>query len=383
MTELKSKSELVDYSQSEAMLKAVGDQSHEVLSFELDITEDGQRIDKILSAHIPEVSRSRIKELIDQGKVSINGNTCTKASIKGAVGQIVSIEMVPRVQDMDFEAVPMELDTVFEDDEILVINKPVGLVVHPAAGHWNDTLLNGLLAYDKVFRELPRAGIVHRLDRDTSGLMVVAKNEQSQLDLVRQLQERSVKREYWAIVKGVAPEYKVIDSSIERDPRNPLRFSIGNSARSKVAITEVKRIDQKDFNEKKYSWIAARLQTGRTHQIRVHMESIGFPLVGDPLYRNKLPVPKEDGTIASSFRRQALHACRLGLVHPKTGETMEWFVPPPEDFTSLMKEIGFGPFDKPVEVFGKPMVGMKTEANNAVGRISSWDDFDFGDDDDL
>lgn len=380
MTEVKSKSELLDYSQSDALDGVVKEQSIEVFSFELELVEDGQRIDKILSARFPEVSRSRIKELIDQKKVNIDGFDSVKPSQKGSVGQKVSIALAPRIQDLEFEEIPMDLDIIYEDNDILIINKPAGLVVHPAAGHWNDTLLNGLLAYNEVFKKLPRAGIVHRLDKDTSGLMVVAKTELAQLDLVRQLQERTVKREYWAIVKGVSPETKLLNASIERDPHNPLRFIVSRSSRAKPAITEIKRIDQRQFKDKKYSWVAARLQTGRTHQIRLHMESLGFPLVGDPLYRNRLPQTKDDSTIVGNFHRQALHASRLGLIHPSTGQTMEWFAPPPPDFIELMKEIGFGPWDKPTEVFDQPIVSLEEKSIDLVGRISSWNDFDFGED---
>lgn len=216
--------------------------------------------------------------------------------------------------------------------------------------------------------------------------MVVAKNEKAMLDLVQQLQARTVKREYWALTRGKAPADKVIEAAIERDPRNPLRFTIGKGGRAKPATTHIRCIDQKEVKGKPFSWVACRLKTGRTHQIRVHMESIGLPLIGDPLYRNKLPKPKEDGSVLNSFDRQALHASRLGLIHPATKETMEWFAEPPQDFRDLMDELGFDPWDRPSEVFGDPVVMIDndelSENQKAVGKISSWDDFDFGDDDD-
>ena len=360
--------------------------SQRIERFVTEFMEDGERLDKVLAGHLPEISRSRLKTLIEEGAVKVDGVVADKPKMKVSMSTPIEVNVKPRLEDQEFIAVPMDLDVVYEDDDILVVNKPAGLVVHPAAGHWDDTLLNGLLAYDPVFKQLPRAGIVHRLDRDTTGLMVVAKTEAAQLDLVRQLQERTVKREYWALTRGHTPPEKVIDVGIERDPRNPLRFTTGNSSRSKPAVTTIRTVQTNEINKKPFSWVAARLKTGRTHQIRVHMESIGFPLIGDPLYRNKLPKPKEDGSVLNSFNRQALHASRLGLIHPVTKEVMEWFAEPPEDFRNLMDELGFGPWDQPSEVFGDPVVLIDKEEEepsyDGVGRISSWSDFDFGDEED-
>lgn len=376
--------ELDDYSQTEAFEEIDVQVSSKIETFEVGIDSDGDRLDKVLAARLKDVSRSRLKTLIEEGHVTINGEKADKPKQKVGFGDTVTVELKPRLEDMDFVATPMDLDVVYEDSDILVINKPAGLVVHPAAGHWDDTLLNGLIAYNPIFKTLPRAGIVHRLDRDTTGLMVVAKNENAMLDLVRQLQDRTVKREYWALTRGQAPADKVIDAAIERDPRNPLRFAIGKGGRAKPATTHIRCIEQKEVKGKPFSWVACRLKTGRTHQIRVHMESIGLPLIGDPLYRNKLPKPQEDGSVLNSFNRQALHASRLGLIHPKTKETMEWFVEPPQDFRDLMDELGFGPWDRPSEVFGDPVVMFDnedlSENEKQVGKISSWDDFDFGDD---
>lgn len=360
--------------------------SQRIERFVTEFMEDGERLDKVLASHLPDVSRSRLKTLIEEGAVTVDGSVVDKPKTKVSMSSSVEVNVKPRLEDQEFKAVPMDLDVVYEDDAILVINKPAGLVVHPAAGHWDDTLLNGLLAYDPIFQQLPRAGIVHRLDRDTTGLMVVAKTEAAQLDLVRQLQERTVKREYWALTRGRTPAEKIIEIGIERDPRNPLRFTTGNSSRAKPAVTTIQTIQTNEINKKPFSWVAARLKTGRTHQIRVHMESIGFPLIGDPLYRNKLPKPQEDGSVLNSFNRQALHASRLGLIHPVTKEVMEWFAEPPEDFRNLMDELGFGPWDQPSEVFGDPVVLIDQDeeepAYEGVGRISSWSDFDFGDEED-
>ena len=385
MFELQKQDTSGDYSHSEGEGGDFMDQENEIRSFIVNFDDDGARLDKVLAQHFPDISRSRIKTLIEEGAVTLNGSICMLAKTKLSLNQEVCIEVKPRIEDQAFIAVPMEIDVVYEDDSILVINKPAGLVVHPAAGHWDDTLLNGLLAYDPIFKKLPRAGIVHRLDRDTSGLMVVAKTERAQLDLVRQLQERTVKREYWAITRGQVPQEKIIDASIERDPRNALRFITSHAGRAKPAQTHVRLVQKVEVNGKPFSWVACRLKTGRTHQIRVHMESIGFPLIGDPIYRNKLPKPQEDGSVLHSFSRQALHASRLGLLHPETGEMMEWFAEPADDFKNLMDELGLGPWDRPTEVFGDPVVMVdldEQETFSDVGRVSSWDDFDFGDDED-
>jgi len=185
---------------------------------------------------------------------------------------------------------------------------------------------------------LPRAGIVHRLDAETSGLMVVARTAAAQVDLVRQLQARSVTREYWAIVHGAAAPDGTIDGGIARDPRQPLRFKVSSGARAKPARTRYRRIEVAKTPGSTFSWLACRLETGRTHQIRVHLESIGLPLVGDPVYRRGRPPVTG---VAAQFERQALHACRLGLVHPRSGESLQWFKEPPSDMRELMQALGF------------------------------------------
>jgi 23S rRNA pseudouridine1911/1915/1917 synthase len=388
MVETKLQENFNDYSQyegSDREFYPVSDDSCCIKNFVISFEHDGERLDKVLADLLPDVSRSRIKTLIEEKAVKINGQEAVKPKTKLAIGDEVAIELRPRLEDQEFIATPMDIDIRYEDDDILVVNKPAGLVVHPAAGHWDDTLLNGLLAYNPIFSKLPRAGIVHRLDRDTSGLMVVSKNEKALLSLVRQLQERTVKREYWAIARGVFPKEKIIDQAIERDPRNPLRFITSNSGRAKEAYTTVRLIDTATVAGKSFSWVACRLKTGRTHQIRVHMESQGFPLVGDPVYRNRLPLFKDNGTVLSAFRRQALHASRLGLIHPQTGEVMEWFAEPPEDFQKLMEELGFGPADCPSKVFNDSVIAAEAEQlryEDGIGTVSSWDDFDFGDDED-
>jgi 23S rRNA pseudouridine1911/1915/1917 synthase len=238
----------------------------------------------------------------------------------------------------------MELDVVYADESILVIDKPPGLVVHPGAGNWSGTLLNGLLAYDAQQARLPRAGIVHRLDADTSGLMVIARTSAAQLELVRQLQTRTVEREYWAVVHGMAPPQGWVDRAIARDPRQPLRFKVSAGVKAKPARTRYRRVDTAEVEGGAFSWLECHLDTGRTHQIRVHLESIGLPLVGDAVYRRGRPTGAgRAATPWARFSRQALHACRLGLLHPRSGDPLRWFRLPPADMRGLMAELGFDP----------------------------------------
>lgn len=329
----------------------------EALNFVVEDEFSGERLDKVLARLMPSVSRARLQTWIDQGAVAVNGITVEKIRAKVAAGDEIEVMEQPSPEELAFKPVGMNLDIVYEDDEILVVNKPAGLVVHPAAGHWDDTLLNGLLARNPELKTLPRAGIVHRLDRDTTGLMVVAKTLESQTDLIRQLQARTVKREYWAIVHGQAPEAGFIEEPIMRDPRSPMRFCVGNGPRAKEAKTHVRCVDVGNVpgvgqTPLTVSWVACRLDTGRTHQIRVHMQWAGLPLVGDPVYKGKMGKLPADCPL-TIMKRQALHASRLGLVHPKTKENMQWFVPAPQDLTELMESVGFGPTDEPVTVFEK------------------------------
>ncbi|HEU0199106.1 MAG TPA: RluA family pseudouridine synthase [Burkholderiaceae bacterium] len=295
----------------------------------------GTRIDKLLASLLPDVSRSRIKQWIEAGAVRVNG-TAPQADDAAIGGDTIAVTPLPAADALAFRPEPLSLEVVYEDGAILVLDKPPGLVVHPGAGNWSGTLLNGLLAYDARLAEVPRAGIVHRLDAETSGLMVVARTAPAQLDLVRQLQARSVTREYWAVVSGTPGPALTIDTPIARDPRNPLRFRTGASLKGKPARTHVRTVALAD-RVPRVAWVACRLETGRTHQIRVHLESIGHPLVGDPVYRRGRPaIPAAD-----AFERQALHACRLSLVHPVSGERLSWFRPPPADLRTLMENLGW------------------------------------------
>lgn len=314
------------------------------VTLRIDDRHAGERLDKALAQLIPDVSRSRLQQWVGAGAVSVNGQA-VKARHILVHGDVVRLERQPAPDATAYTPEPMPLDIVFEDDAILVLNKPSKLVVHPAAGHWSGTLLNGLLAYEPALIEVPRAGIVHRLDADTSGLMVVAKTLAAQTNLVRQLQARTVTREYWAVVLGVPAQRGVIDAAIGRDPRNPLRFKVSTTEAAKPARTHYARIDSKRDDGAEISWLACRLETGRTHQIRVHLEHLGHPLIGDPLYRRRLPPRGEHAIGWKAFDRQALHACRLSLDHPNTRRRLAWFQTPAPDLARLMRELGFGPLD--------------------------------------
>ena len=307
--------------------------------------ESGLRLDKAMAQLWPDWSRARLRDAIEQGAARLNGRAAAPRATVVA-GDRIELDATPRPEQLAFRAEPIPLAIRYEDRAILVIDKPAGLVVHPAAGHWSGTLLNGLLAHDPQLAALPRAGIVHRLDAETSGLMVVARTAAAQLDLVRQLQQRTVTREYWAIVYGSVPAEGSIDAAIGRDRRNPRRFSAGGIA-ARAAVTHYRRAAAGHVDGIRASWVVCRLETGRTHQIRVHLESIGHPLVGDPVYRQHRPAGATDTALA----RQALHAARLALRHPDDQAQRGWFAAPPPDLAALMDRAGFGPLDRPSAVF--------------------------------
>ncbi len=315
----------------------------------------GERLDKALAGLMPEVSRSRLQRWIEAGAVRVNGRA---GRVRDAVyrDDTIEVEPQPAPQEGAHAAEAMPLAVVWEDESLIVIDKPPGLVVHPGAGNWNGTLLNGLLAHDPGLAAVPRAGIVHRLDAGTSGLLVVARSLAAQLDLVRQLQERSVTREYWALVAGTAPPAGTIDAALARDPRNPLRFRVSRAAGAREARTHYRRLASASLpaatrasGAAALSWVACRLETGRTHQIRVHLESIGHPLLGDPVYRRGLPAAL---AAPAGLARQALHACRLGLRHPVSGAALGWFRPPPADLAACMDACGLAGYQQAIEAFG-------------------------------
>ena len=299
----------------------------------LHLTSDmcGIRLDKVLSQLVPQYSRSRIQQWIEGGHVTIDGHTARgKASVLGDETVAIRPQTAPEEQAYQPEAIALNI--VHEDDALIVLNKPAGLVVHPAAGNWTGTLLNGLLHHFPTIGGVPRAGIVHRLDKETSGLMVVAKTLEAQTDLVRQLQARSVKREYLALVWGAPQITGRIEAAIGRHPRDRIKMAVSTHFSAKPAVTHYQRLATGALDGRAVSLVRCQLETGRTHQIRVHMQSIGFPLVGDTLYGKS--------HLASVFGRQALHAYRLGLVHPVSRETGEWSVPLPDDLSRLIANAG-------------------------------------------
>jgi 23S rRNA pseudouridine1911/1915/1917 synthase len=313
------------------------------LSLEIPLEMAGERLDKVLAGSLQDYSRNRLKSWVEAGAVMVDGKV-TKARYLLRGGE--SIKVFPQEMPEQFAFSPenIALDVVYEDESIIVINKPAGLVVHPAAGNWTGTLLNGLLFHYPELKTLPRAGIVHRLDKDTSGLMVVARTALAQTALVRQLQERTVGRRYLAWVWGDAPSQGKVLASVGRDQRDRLRMAAG-SAQGKPAATLFRRLAKGLFQDHPVALLECRLETGRTHQIRVHLESLGFPLLGDPVYRKKTPGAAK----FLPFERQALHAFALSLQHPVSLDWMTWFRLPPQDLMNLLEPVGMSTEDLPKE----------------------------------
>lgn len=297
-------------------------------------------MDKVLAQLIPQHSRNRLQTWIEDGFVTLGGETLKIRYAAKAGDQITVIpQATPEEQAYQAENIP--LDIVYEDDDLLVIHKPAGMVVHPAAGNWSGTLLNALLHYYPAISTVPRAGIVHRLDKDTSGLLMVAKTLEAQTDLVRQLQARQVNRRYLALAWGQV-RGQTIHASIGRDPRDRLKMALLTGSASKPAVTHVenlKTLTTDSAAQTKVSLVMCRLETGRTHQIRVHMESIGNPLLGDPVYKKKSPAQAQNLSFARGG--QALHAALLGIVHPRTHQAMLWHAKLPADMQALGLELGF------------------------------------------
>lgn len=293
----------------------------------------GARLDVALAALLPEFSRNHLRQLIESGAVSACRTRIVKPALKVKAGDVLAIELRPTPMSQAFVPQAMDLNVRYEDEHLAVIDKPAGLVVHPAPGNWSGTLLNGLLARDDKAARLPRAGIVHRLDKDTTGLMVVARSRLAMDALVSQIAAREVRREYLALAHRPwrGPPTREIDAAIGRDPRNRLRMAVVDLQRAsgKPAQTACELLQNAEHG----CLIRCRLVTGRTHQIRVHLSHLGHPLVGDALY---------GGAAAAGMTRQALHARRLAFVHPITGASLDFSAPLPPDLTAALGAWGLG-----------------------------------------
>ncbi len=287
----------------------------------------GLRLDLALVALAPEFSRSYLQQLIEGGAVQVNDRAMGKPAAKVRLGDVVTVELRPTPQSQAFKAEAIDLDIVYKDADLLVVNKPAGLVVHPAPGNWSGTLLNALLAADSQAAGLPRAGIVHRLDKNTSGLMLVARTRAAMDELVRMIAAREVNRQYLAICgKSWTGRASVeIESAVGRDPRNRLRMAVVDLSHQsgKAAHTTVQLLS----NSSEGCLLGCKLHTGRTHQIRVHLASMGYPLVADDVY---------GGPSKAGQTRQALHAHRLALAHPLTGKALQFEAPLPTDMQSTL-----------------------------------------------
>jgi len=297
-------------------------------TFDLRVPDQGlgARLDQVLANALPQHSRNRLQAWIKEGRVRVDGKPETESKKKMHGGERVIVDLQPEPAVLAEQAEDIPLRIVFEDDSLLVIDKPAGLVVHPGSGNWSGTLMNALLHHVPGIDAVPRAGIVHRLDKETSGLLVVAKTLEAQTDLVRQLQARTVKRQYLALASGVIRQAGTIDEPIARHPVQRIKMAVVRSG--KPAVTHYRVLER--FAQA--TLLECSLETGRTHQIRVHLAHLGHPLLGDPVYgRAVRHLP--------AFARQALHAMRLGLKHPRTGEAMQWEVPMPADMQSLLESL--------------------------------------------
>lgn len=295
-------------------------------SHKVEQEEKGSRIDKLLASLNKEASRSQVQSWIKDNYVEVNGEV-VKSNYKCQEGDHISWE-IPEPEELDVIPQDIPVEIIYEDQDVLVVNKPRGMVVHPSPGHPNGTLVNALLHHCKDLSGINgviRPGIVHRIDMDTSGLLMVAKNDVAHESLVEQLKEKTVKRSYQAIVHGdITHDYGTVDAPLGRDPRDRQKMAVVDDGRHAVTHFEV----LKRFGN--YTHVKCVLETGRTHQIRVHMQYIGFPLVGDPKYGPRKTL---------DFGGQALHAEVLGFNHPKTGEWLEFDVEPPKEFQNLLEEI--------------------------------------------
>ena len=295
----------------------------------------GSRLDQVAAALFPDYSRARLQQCIKEGQLLVDGDTAqNKQKLYG--GELISLTLANAHQEQ-WQAEELPIEIVYEDESLLIINKAAGFVVHPAAGNYTGTLLNALLYHYPELGKLPRAGIVHRLDKETSGLMVVARNLVAHQALVGMIQAREVSREYQAVVNGLVTAGGTVDAALGRHPVLRTKRAVVSGSAGKNAVTHYRILNK----FRAHSHLQVKLETGRTHQIRVHMAHIGFPLVGDPMYGGRLKLPKAASpeliACLKGFKRQALHAWRLGFQHPETGESMEWEAEIPADMQELIR----------------------------------------------
>ena len=300
---------------------------------QLNEEDAGKRLDVVLAQLFPEYSRSRLKIWIEQGQVLLNGQTSRpKTKVSGDEELQLTIQSIESEENIVAEDIP--LDIIHQDEAIIIVNKPAGLVVHPAAGHYSGTMQNALLHFDESLSAIPRAGIVHRLDKDTTGLMVVARNLSSHKYLVNQIQKHDVVRQYQAVVFGVMTGGGMVDQPIGRHPRDRIKMAVRKNGRE--AVTHYRLLQR--FRE--HSHVKVQLETGRTHQIRVHMSHLRHPIVGDPVYagrhRNPAGALPELLSFLQQFKRQALHAWKLTFEHPDSGEEVTFEAPLPDDMQQLI-----------------------------------------------
>lgn len=305
----------------------------EIRRFAVEAGQHGLRLDQALVEAVPEFSRSYLQQLIAQGLVQVQGKPATKPALRVKAGESLQLEMRPTLQSQAFRPENLPLDIVYEDEHLCIVNKAPGMVVHPAPGNWGGTLLNALLARDPKAALVPRAGIVHRLDKDTSGLMVVARTRSAMDALVTMIAARTVSRKYLALAHGAwrgGP--RTVEAAIGRDPRNRLRMAVVDLARGesgKPARTDIDCLGTTD----QACWVRCTLHTGRTHQIRVHMAQLGHPLLADVLY---------GGQPVFGMQRQALHAYRLAFTHPVSGQALDFKAALPGDMQAVLAAWGLG-----------------------------------------
>lgn len=329
------------FNHSQGSSKTRNPMSQQLITMAVEIPPDliGQRLDQAAAALFPEFSRAQLQQWIKVGELKVDGR-CAKPKERVLGGESLLLETLCTAVG-DWQPENISLKVVHEDEDFLIIDKPSGLVVHPGAGNPSGTLLNALLHHYPQQQNLPRAGIVHRLDKETSGLMVVARTPRGQHSLTAQLSARSLTRIYEAVVQGNPKAGGVVDKPIGRHPRVRTRMAVVERG-GKPAVTHFRIVHHYPH----HAHLRIQLETGRTHQIRVHMADLGYPLVGDPVYGGRLKVPPGASpqlvATLQGFRRQALHATGLSLVHPVSGETLSWSAPLQDDFCRLLAALEAG-----------------------------------------